>query len=181
VDKQVLLDKIAKEIERCKECKVNKSGLPVPGEGNPDADVMFVGMAPGRQEAKTGRPFVGPAGKLLTKLLDGIGVKREDVYITSPVKYFPEKILTKDDIKHGREHIMKQMEIIDPKIIVLMGSVAIAAILEDDEIKVVKDHGRVVAKEGKTYFITYHPAAILRFRKYLPELEADFKKLKKLI
>lgn len=181
MDKQKELDKIAEDIKFCKECKVNKSGLPVPGEGSPDADIMFVGMAPGRQEAKTGRPFIGSAGKLLSKLLDGIGLKREEVYITSPVKYFPEKLLSKDDISHGREHIMKQIEVIGPKIIVLLGSVAIAAILDDKDVKVVKDHGKVIDKNGRKHLVTYHPAAILRFRKFLPMLEADFKKIRKLL
>src|SRR5258708_22376279 len=105
INKQQELDKIAKEIERCRICKVGKSGKAVPGEGNPNADLMFIGEAPGRTEAATGRPFVGRSGKLLRSLILDAGLQENEVYITSPVKYLPDRgTLTSDDIAHGMTH-----------------------------------------------------------------------------
>src|SRR5437870_9883966 len=108
MNKQQALDKIAEEIEHCEICKAEKSGVAVPGEGNPDADIVFIGEAPGKQEAKTGKPFIGPAGKVLRSLLESIGIHDEDVYITSPVKYLPIYVTPKQsDIEHGRIHLFK--------------------------------------------------------------------------
>ena len=184
MDKQKALDKIAKEIENCKICKVGKSGIAVPGEGNPDADVVFIGEAPGKQEAATGRPFIGRSGQLLRSLIRGIGLDDEkDVYITSPVKYLPDRgTPTSADVAHGRIHLMKQFAVIQPKFVMLLGRVAAEGVLEE-KVAVGKEHGKVIAeKEGIKYFLTYHPAAALRFpNKFKPFLQEDFQKLKKLL
>lgn len=181
MDKQKALDKIAREIEGCDECKVGKHGMAVPGEGNPDADIMFVGEAPGRTEADTGRPFIGRSGKLLRKLINEAGLKEEDVYITSPVKYLPDYITpTPKDIEHGRTHFDKQVEVIDPKIIVLLGRVACLAVIKKN-ISVVLRHGEIVEENGRKYYITVHPAAALRFTKMKATLEEDFKALKAIV
>lgn len=194
MDKQKTLDKIAKEIENCEICKVGKSGMAVPGEGNPDADVIFIGEAPGRQEAVTGKPFIGRSGQLLRSLIRGIGLDdKKDVYITSPVKYLPDRgTPTSQDIAHGRIHLMKQFEIIKPKVVMLMGRVAAEGVLENPtslklrgarKVAVAKEHGAVIEeKDGIKYFLTFHPAAALRFpNKYKPLLQEDFKKLKRLL
>jgi len=166
---------IAGEIERCAQCKKGKTGLPVPGEGDEHAKVMFIGMAPGKEEAKTGRPFVGRSGKLLTELLESIGIRRKDVYITSPVKYYPgNRNLKKSEIRHGTVHLLKQIKAVSPGIIVLMGNVAVQALLPDEKIRVTKDHGRFIGK----YFITFHPAAALRFPRIRRIMEKDFNRLK---
>lgn len=179
-NKTYQLKKIAFEIAKCRGCKKNTSGLPVPGEGDPNARVMFVGEAPGRKEAETGRPFVGRAGKLLTELLTGIGIKRSDVYITSPVKYYPGKRTPKSsEIKHGAVHLLAQINIIQPKCIVLLGKSAHKALIGD--VPVVKNHGKSFKKGGIVYFSTFHPAAALRFPKYVKVMEEDFAKLKTLI
>lgn len=181
MDKQTKLDKIAREIEDCDTCKVGKHGKAVPGEGNPDADILFVGEAPGRTEAETGRPFVGRSGKLLRKLINDAGLKEEEVYITSPVKYLPDYITpTLADIEHGRVHFDKQVEIVDPKIIVLLGRVAALAVLKKN-ISVVKEHGTIIEENGRKYFITVHPAAALRFFKMKELLFEDFKQLRSMI
>jgi uracil-DNA glycosylase len=189
MDKQRALDKIAKEIENCKICKVGKSGKAVPGEGNPDAEVVFIGEAPGRQEAVTGRPFIGRSGQLLRKLIRGIGFDDEkDVYITSPVKYLPDRgTPTSADIAHGRIHLMKQFAVIQPKFVMLLGRVAAEGVLEK-KVAVVKEHGQVIdpsTSAGLTeikFFLTYHPAAALRFpNKFKSLLEEDFKKLESLL
>jgi len=181
MNKQKELEKISKEIEKCEVCKIGKSGKAAPGEGNPDADIVFVGEAPGREEAKTGRPFVGRSGQLLRSLIREIGLEEKDVYITSPVKYLPDKgTPSKEDIAHGRIHLFKQLEIIDPKVIVLLGNVAIEAVL-DEKIPILTNHGKVIKKDGKIYFLSLHPAAAIRFHSYKKILREDFQKLKHLL
>lgn len=200
MNKQNELDKIAKEIESCKTCKKGKTGVAVPGEGNPDADIVFIGEAPGKTEAKTGRPFVGRSGQLLRSLIREIGLDDEkDVYITSPVKYLPLRgTPTPADIAHGRTHLVKQLGIIKPKVVVLLGRVAAEGVLQS-RISVTKERGKVIedptsprlpplheASEGQSrgarkiiYFLTYHPAAALRFPvKFKGLLKQDFQKVK---
>jgi len=180
--KQNYLDKIAIEIKKCKVCKKGSIGLPVPGEGNPNAKIVFVGEAPGKQEAKTGRPFVGRSGKFLRSQIQAIGLDDEkDVFILSPVKYLPKGgTPTKQQIAHGRTHYLKQIEIINPRIIVLMGNVAALGTL-DKAISVSKFHGETLIESSKKYFFSYHPAAAVRFPKLRSVFVQDFKKLKKLI
>lgn len=180
--KEKALADIAEEISKCRVCKKNKLGLAVPGEGSADADLVFLGEAPGKEEAKTGRPFIGRAGKVLRGLIGEV-LKLEplDVYITSPVKYFPPYGRpTEADIKHGRKHLADQLAIIQPKLVVLMGSVACEAVLEE-KVKVSKVHGQVIEKEGIRYYLTYHPAAVLHSPPSRPFLVADFKQLGKLL
>lgn len=183
MNKQNQLEQIAKEIEKCELCKIGKHGVAVPGEGNPDADVIFVGEAPGKQEAVTGRPFIGRSGKLLRSLIREIGLREEDVYITSPVKYLPDRgTPTSADIAHGREHLLKQFAVIQPKVVMLLGRVAAEGVLEE-KVAVTTEHGQVIdERDGIKYFLTVHPAAALRFsKKYKPMLQEDFFKLKKLL
>ncbi len=182
--KQEQLDQITKEIENCAICKKDKIGVAVPGEGNPDADIVFIGEAPGKTEAKTGRPFIGRSGQLLRGLIREIGLDDEkDVYITSPVKYLPERgTPTSEEIAHGRTHLMKQFAVIQPKFVVLLGRVAAEGVLEK-KVFVTKDRGQVIEeKDGIRYFLTYHPAAALRFPvKFKPTLKEDFLKVKELV
>lgn len=182
--KTVKLKEIAKEIERCKVCQKGKSGKAVPGEGNPDAKIVFVGEAPGRQEAKTGRPFVGRSGKFLRSLIRELGLGEEDVFITSPVKYLPAgrqglpgNTPSKSDVKHGRLHLLAQLKIIDPKIIVLLGKVACFGVLEE-EMPINKRHGEFLYNK---YFVTFHPSAALRFPPLKKLILDDFQKLKSVV
>lgn len=179
--KQKALDAIAAEIAVCKKCRVKKIGVAVPGEGSPDADVVFLGEAPGKNEAVTGRPFIGRAGKVLRTLIADAGLKDEDVYITSPVKYLPKHVTpTPEEVAHGRKHLMQQLDIIEPKIIVLMGRVACLAMLQRN-CEVAKEHGTLVEQDGRTYLIAYHPAAPLYNPKAMALIKSDFRKLKKLV
>jgi uracil-DNA glycosylase len=187
MDKHKALDKIATEIKNCKTCVVGKSGLPVPGEGDPDADIIFIGEAPGKKEAATGRPFIGRSGQLLRSLIREAGLKEEDVFITSPVKYLPNGpdgtpggTPKPSDIAHGRIHLMKQFDVIKPKIIVLMGSVAVLGVLEE-KVAVKTRHGEIIEKDGKKYLVTLHPAAALRFPPLKLLMKEDFEKLKQLV
>lgn len=179
--KQKALDDIAKEIEVCKICRKSKIGVSVPGEGSPDADIVFIGEAPGKQEAVIGRPFIGRAGKVLRGLIAEVGLRDQDVYITSPVKYLPTYTTpTPEDVAHGRTHLKKQLEVIQPKVVVLLGRVAVLALLEKN-VSVSEVHGSIEEKDGITYAIMYHPAAPLYNPNVRPDLVKDFKKLKKLI
>lgn len=176
------LEEIRKEIEECKECKKGKFGLAVPGEGNPKAKIFFLGEAPGKEEAKTGKPFVGRAGKFLTKVLNEIGIKREEVFITSPVKYYPGKRdLTKEEIEHGMTHTLKQIEAINPKIIVLLGNVALKGLFPEKKLKVSEVHGKVLRKGNRICFPTFHPASAMRFPRIRELMEEDTEKLKKIL
>jgi len=175
------LDKIAEEIKNCRICKKDKVGLAVPGEGSAEADIVFLGEAPGKKEAESGRPFVGPAGKVLRALIKEVGLKDKDVYITSPVKYLPKYVTpTPADVVHGKIHLDRQLEIINPKIVVLMGRIAALAMIGKN-IFVAQDHGKIIEQDGRKYLISYHPAAQLYSPKAKAELINDFKKLKKLI
>src|SRR3546814_29331 len=141
--KQQRLDTIATEIRTCALCKKDSIGVAVVGEGNPDAEIVFVGEAPGKTESVTGRPFVGRSGQLLRSLIREIGLKEEDVYITSPVKYLPKRgTPDSKQIAHGREHLLKQLEVIQPKFVVLLGRVAAEGVLEK-KVFVTKERGTV--------------------------------------
>lgn len=179
--KQKQLEQVVQEIENCKICKQDKFGKAVPGEGNPNAKIMFIGEAPGKQESLAGRPFVGRSGKFLTEFLKSIGIDRKDVFITSPVKYFPDyRAPTNAEIAHGAEHLQQQIDIINPKLIVLLGNVAARAVLERS-FMVNKMHGEVLRVNGRHHFFTFHPSAALRFPKIRKLIGKDFKKLSKLL
>ena len=178
--KKFELQRIAKEIEKCKICRQGKTGKAVPGEGNPDAGLVFIGEAPGRNEAEAGKPFIGRAGKLLRSIIKDIGIDEKNVFITNPVKYLPLKgTPSTADVQHGKTHLEKQLRIINPKIIVLLGRVATLANF-DEPISVKKEHGKTIEKNGITYLITYHPSAALRFPPLKKVLAEDLEKLKKL-
>ncbi len=179
--KQQRLDAIARDIQKCRICKKDSGGHAVPGEGNPDADLVFMGEAPGKTEAQTGRPFVGRSGQLLRKLIRETGLKEENVFITSPVKYLPDRgTPARSQIAHGQTHTAKQIEIINPKIIVLLGKTAYTAFFEKP-VAILKEHGKISEDRGRKYMVTIHPAAVLRFPKYRKILLTDFRKLKNLL
>jgi len=179
--KQQALEVVTKEIKRCRICKKDTIGKAVPGEGNADADIVFLGEAPGKKEAVEGRPFIGPAGKVLRGLIKEAGIKDKDVFITSPVKRLPKHVTpTPEEVAHGRTHLLKQVEVIQPKIIVLMGRIATLAMLQKN-VSVAKEHGKIIEQDGRKYLITYHPAAPLYSPKVRVELEKDFKMLKQLV
>lgn len=188
------MEKVAEEIESCKICREGKSGKAVVGEGSLDAKIIFIGEAPGKTEAVEGRPFIGRSGKLLRSMITGIGLKESEVYITSPVKYLPDRgTPTSADIAHGRIHLMKQFEIIQPKLVVLLGRVAAEGVLQNPpssndfgrarKVQVMKEHGAIIdSREGVDYFLTLHPAAVLRFPwKFKKDFDLDFAKIKKII
>ena len=181
MNKSFELKKIANEIEKCQVCKTGKSGKPVIGEGSPDADIVFIGEAPGKKEAETGRPFVGRSGQLLRSLIREVGLREDGVYITSPVKYLPDRgTPTVKDIEHGKTHLQKQLDIVAPKIIVLLGRVASFGIL-GEFLAINKMHGVIIDKDDRKYFVTFHPSAGLRFPPLKIKIIEDFQRLKEVI
>jgi uracil-DNA glycosylase len=132
------------------------------GEGNIDCDVMFVGEAPGAEEDRQGRPFVGRSGQLLSKCLEYIGWKREDVYITNIVKRRPpeNRDPSPEEIEAYKPYLTRQIELIDPKIIVPLGRFSMNYFLP--EAKITRDQGRVFRMKGRLIVPFFHPAAALR-------------------
>lgn len=170
------LEKLHETIRHCTLCPLHETRTnAVPGEGPCDASAMFVGEAPGAKEDETGRPFVGRSGELLVSLLEEIGLTRDDVFITSILKSRPPKTRTpnKFEINVCRPYLEQQIELIKPRVIVLLGGVAISSLI--GPWKVSESHGRFYESGSQTYFMTYHPAAALRFSKIKAVMREDFK------
>jgi DNA polymerase len=175
------LQRIAIEIGQCRTCKKGCTGRPVPGEGSAAARVVFIGEAPGKEEARTGRPFVGRSGKLLRQAIRDIGLDERDVFITSSVHYLPlSGKPTREMVVHGREHLFRQLEVIRPEVVVLLGKTACLALL-GRTVEVAKDHGMVVRSGGRSCFITLHPAYAMRFPTARKQFLGDFRKLRRVL
>ncbi len=159
-----MLNGLRGEIGDCTRCKLSEERKNVVfGEGNPDADLMFVGEGPGRDEDVQARPFVGDAGKLLTKLIVKLGLKREDVYIANIVKCRPpyNRNPEGDEITECRPFLEKQIEIIRPKAIVCLGRVSMNALLNVNT-PISRMRGNFTDYKGIPVMPTFHPAYLLR-------------------
>ncbi len=185
------LKKLRDKIVDCKHCplyeyrKKNKF-YPVVGEGNHWADIMFIGEAPGFNEAKTGRPFCGAAGRVLDELLESAGIKREDVYITNILKDRPpaNRDPNKEEIEAYAPFLEKQIEIIEPKVICTLGNYATKYILEkyglEDKIQgISKIHGKIFSIDKIKLIPLYHPAVAVYNANMKSVLQEDFNVLKK--
>lgn len=158
------LTTIAQRVGSCTRCSLYKTAAnPVPGEGNPDADFMCVGEAPGATEDQTGRPFVGAAGQLLTKILGAIDLSREDVYICNVLKHRPpgNRNPLPDEVKACSPYLIRQIELIRPKVILALGTFAAQTLL-NTTLSIGKLRGQVHRYYGVPLVVTYHPAALLR-------------------
>lgn len=165
---------------------------PVMGEGDPDANIMFIGEAPGAKEAETGRPFVGRAGQMLNTLLASIGLSRQDVYITNIVKDRPpdNRDPHSDEIKHYAPYLQQQLEIIQPEVIATLGRYSMKFILGRFDLpqrnqSIGELHGELLttkASIGKVKILPlYHPAAMFYNRKLQPIIEEDFQILQRFV
>ena len=193
MDKSEKLAKIAEKIEKLEESplydyRIKNDYKPVIGEGDLDAKIMFIGEAPGAHEAKTGKPFVGRAGKLLDSLLDNINLKRKDVYITNIVKDRPPSNRTPlvGEIKIYAPFLEKQINIIEPEIIATLGRLAMSFLLKtydhpQKDKKIGELHGQILeaqTRNGKINIIPlYHPAAVFYNRNLEKKLEEDFQEI----
>ena len=170
------------ECKACKKCKLaeNRTNVVI-GTGNRKASVMFIGEGPGADEDKEGIPFVGRAGKLMNMALQGVGIKREDIYIANIVKCRPPGNRNPEDSEADacREFLNRQIALVKPKIIVLLGSVALKHIL-GKSYGITSSRGKWVEKDGILYMPTFHPAALLRDENkkidFWNDLKESFKK-----
>ena len=176
------LAQIDREISNCTDCPLHKNrSRAVPGEGPENAEIMLIGEAPGFNEDKQGRPFVGAAGQFLEKLLASANLSREDVYITNTVKCRP--LNNRDplpvEMAACRKYLDRQIAAIAPKIIVTLGRHSLTSFLPKETIT--KARGRPRSVNGTTLFPMYHPAAALHQQSLREVIEADIKKLPTLL
>ena len=179
-DKSQLLDEMAKEIVGHVPCGFaicEEATNLVPGDGNPDADVVFVGEAPGASEDKQGRPFVGSAGRLLDQLLEHADLQRDDVFITNVVKARPPKNRdpTKAEVEHHMPWLQAQLQIIDPHVIVPLGRHAMGRFV--DGVTITEAHGQSYERDGRTIVPWFHPAASLHNQSLRETLVEDARAL----
>jgi DNA polymerase len=158
------LKAVAKAVDDCTRCplyKTAKNG--VPGEGDPKARLVCVGEAPGASEDSSGRPFVGQAGQLLTKILEAVKLTREEVFITNVIKHRPpgNRNPMPDEIAACSPYLVRQLELIKPKVIIAFGAFAAQTLLET-KTPIGKLRGLVHQYHGIPLVVTYHPAALLR-------------------
>jgi len=162
-DKQARLDALKAQIEADQPAPLLAAGATqmVFGAGDPDAAIVFIGEAPGKKEDLKGRPFIGAAGKFLSQMLSGIGLKRDDVYITNIVKYRPPN--NRDPLPAEKAeflpYLQQQLDIIEPKVIVTLGRHSTDSLLPGLMISQV--HGQPQQANGRTYLPLFHPAAAL--------------------
>lgn len=158
------LDEIAEMTRGCTRCGLYKTAKQtVPGEGNPNADFVCVGEAPGEREDETGRPFVGQSGQLLTKILAAIKLSREDVFICNVIKHRPpgNRNPLPDEVRACSPYLLRQLELVKPKVIVAFGTFAAQTLL-DTKLALGKLRGTIHQYHGIPLVVTYHPAALLR-------------------
>lgn len=172
------LEKIAADVRGCPLCKLSRSRKnAVPGEGQLSAKIMFIGEAPGRSEDEKGRPFVGAAGRILDELLKKAGIERSEVFITNIVKCRPpnNRVPKEDELTACRPYLDRQIALIKPKVICILGRTAYSSLLGGSSITA--NRGKIVERAGQKYFLTFHPAAVIYNKGLLSALEADLKKL----
>jgi DNA polymerase len=163
--KEAALKALSKDIGDCKRCRLSKERTNIVfGEGNPDARLMFVGEAPGREEDSQGRPFVGDAGMLLTRLIEKMGFKRGDVYIANIIKCRPpmNRNPEKDEIESCRGFVEKQIEIIKPEVLISLGRISSQALIGNTGLKMTSIRGNFFDYKGILLMPTFHPAYLLR-------------------
>ena len=177
------LDEIRKEIGDCIRCKLCKGRKNIVfGVGDPKAELMFIGEGPGADEDEQGIPFVGRAGQLLTKIIEAMKFKREDVYIANIVKCRPpgNRNPEPDEVETCIPFLIKQVEIVSPKVIVCLGSVATQNLLNTEE-KITKMRGNFTKWQGVPVMPTYHPAFLLRNPNMKRPLWEDMQQVMKLL
>lgn len=180
MDKKEVLKRLKREMEEDKNLPLRDGATQlVFGEGNPDSEIYFLGEAPGFHEDRLGRPFVGQAGKLLDQLIESVGLRREDVYISNVVRYRPptNRDPLPEEILAFQPYVDREIEIIDPKIIVTLGRFSMGKFLPGSKITQVHGKPRTINWHGKnvTVIPMYHPAAALRSLDIMHQIKEDFK------
>lgn len=165
------LASIAEEISACRACRLCETAEhAVAGEGPVGARVFLVGQAPGAREDQAGRPFVGRAGRFLEQMLTGIGLTRQEVFITSAVKHFPpgNRAPKRDELEACLPFLIRQIEVVNPEIVVLLGRTAAR----------ISNHSTLVSRK---VIVTVHPSAAMRFPALAKRMQADFQRLKAML
>ena len=176
-------EELKRECLACRACPLCETRTQVVfGVGDPHAEVLFIGEAPGANEDKQGEPFVGRAGKLLDDMLAMIGLRRESIYITNSVKCRPPE--NRDPLNTEKEtcrgYLQRQLAMIRPKIIVCLGRISAMEMIKPD-FKITQEHGQFFERDGVQMMALYHPAALLRDPRRKPETFVDLKILQRKI
>lgn len=177
------MDTLKAGCQRCKRCPLCETRTRVVfGEGSYQADIMFVGEAPGAQEDIEGRPFIGRSGKLMDKMLEEAGLDREEIFITSLLKCRPPE--NRDPLPTEQalceKWLAEQIRLIAPKVVVCIGRISAIRLIRGDY-KVTKEHGVFYEKNGRVYMGMYHPAAVLRSPSLKAAAQEDYHKLKEFL
>lgn len=176
------LEKISEEVGLCHKCPLHKTRIrTVPGEGNPRAEILFIGEGPGKNEDEQGRPFVGVAGRILDAMLETIGLRREDVFIANVVKCRPpmNRDPLPEEVGACADYLTRQVAAIQPHLIVLLGRHAMERFLPG--LKISTAHGKPKRRDGQVYYPVYHPAATIYNQALKADLEGDFRRIPKVI
>ena len=176
------LTELYEEIAACQRCELAKGRTQtVPGEGSESAEIMFIGEAPGFHEDRQGRPFVGAAGRFLEELLASIGLKREEVYIANVIKCRPpgNRDPLPDEIETCKPYLDKQIELLQPKLIVTLGRYSMARYFPNASIT--RIHGQPKRIGGRIYYPMFHPAAALHQPKWRSAVEEDMLKIPQIL
>ena len=176
------LEQLAEQIHACKRCRLAQGRLrAVPGEGPEDADILFIGEAPGFNEDRQGRPFVGASGKLLEQLIASLGLTRKQVYIANVVKCRPpeNRAPLPDEIEACRPYLDRQIELIQPKLVITLGRFSMARSFPGQSITQI--HGQVKREGDVSIVPMFHPAAALRNPQWMVEMKQDFAQLAPLV
>ncbi len=174
------LASLQKYMHECARCKLSGSRQRIVfGSGNPNADLMFVGEAPGREEDEQGIPFVGAAGQLLSKIIEAMGMKREEVFIVNTVLCRPpsNRNPEPDEVASCRPFLREQIRLVAPRVIVTLGTFAAHAILETDE-PISRLRGQWQAAHGARVMPTFHPAYLLRSPQHKKDVWADMQNVR---
>ena len=176
------LDEVAQTVRGCTDCPLHRGRTnAVPGEGNPSAELMFIGEGPGFHEDRQGRPFVGPAGQFLEGLLATIGTNRDDVFIANMVKCRPPDNRDPDpsEIASCSKYLERQIELVNPKLIVTLGRFSLGRFFPGES--VTRARGKLRHKDGRAIFPVLHPAAALRRNELRKTLVDDFRAIAALL
>lgn len=171
---------LMEEIAACEKCRLCQTRTNVvPGEGDPNARLMFIGEGPGRDEDLQGRPFVGRSGELLTRMIRAIGLTREQVYICNVVKCRPPQNRNPepDEAAACLNYLRAQVGLVRPQVVALLGKVACRYALQQ-EISVMREHGNWYERKGIWFMPTYHPSALLRDPAKKRDSWEDFQKIR---
>jgi len=178
---EMSLVEIEKKIKKCRKCELEKTRTnTVPGEGDPNARLMFIGEAPGADEDAQGRPFIGRAGQLLTKIIESIGLKREDVFIANILKCRPpgNRNPLPTEMAACASYLKAQIEAVRPEVICALGKFAAQTLL-NTETPISKLRGEFYEYQGVKFMPTYHPAYLLRNQSGKKDVWDDMKKIAK--